>query len=63
MLNYKRPHTLKCSLEISETWDFSGSPVVKTSPSKTRGVGSIPGQGAKTPRGQKNQKHNVEAVL
>ena len=47
MLNYKRPHTLKCSLEISETWDFSGSPVVKTSPSKTRGVGSIPGQGAK----------------
>ena len=34
MLNYKRPHILKCSLEISETWDFPGSPVVKTSPSK-----------------------------
>ena len=34
MLNYKRPHILKCSLEVSETWDFPGSPVVKTSPSK-----------------------------
>ena len=29
------------------TRDFSGGLVVKTLPSKARGVGSIPGQGAK----------------
>ena len=29
--------------------DFPGSPVVKTSLSNTRGVGSIPGQGVKIP--------------
>ena len=29
--------------------DFSGGPVVKISPSKAGGVGSIPGQGAKIP--------------
>jgi len=27
--------------------DFLGSPMVKTSPAKARGVGLIPGQGAK----------------
>ena len=30
-------------------WDFSGGPVVKTSPSNVGGKGSIPGQGAKIP--------------
>ena len=29
--------------------DFPGGPVVKTSPSNARGVGSIPGRGAKIP--------------
>ena len=29
--------------------DFSGSPVVKSSPSKTGGVGLIPGRGTKIP--------------
>ena len=28
-------------------WDFLGSPMVKTSPSNTAGVGSIPAWGAK----------------
>ena len=32
--------------------DFSGSPVVKTSPSNARGAGSIPGQRAKIPHRQ-----------
>ena len=30
-------------------WDFPGGPVVKTSPSKAGGAGSIPGQGTKIP--------------
>ena len=29
--------------------DFPGGPVVKTLPSNAGGVGSVPGQGAKTP--------------
>ena len=35
--------------------EFPGSLVVKTSPSNTGGVGSIPGQGAKIPHASKNQ--------
>ena len=30
-----------------KSWDFSGSPVVKTSPFNTRTEGSIPGLGVK----------------
>ena len=30
-------------------WDFPGGPVVKTSPSKAWGAGSVPGWAAKTP--------------
>ena len=39
--------------------DFPGSPVVKTSPSNARGVGSIPVQGTKIPRASwaKKQEH------
>ena len=32
-----------------DSWDFSGSPVVKTLPSNAGGASSIPGQGAKIP--------------
>ena len=32
-----------------QTWDFPGSPVIKTSPSNAGGVGSIPGGGGKIP--------------
>ena len=39
MLNYKRPHILKCSLEISETWDFPGNPVVGRLLLPRQGVG------------------------
>ena len=39
------------------SWDFPGSPLVKTLPSNARGIGSTPGQGAKIPHamGPKNQ--------
>ena len=32
----------------SESWDFPGSPVVKTSPSNAEGESLIPGEGAGT---------------
>ena len=51
--------TRRCFVNFKSTgfWDFTGGPVVKTSPSNAGGVGSIPGQGAKIPRalGPKNQ--------
>ena len=34
---------------IKESWDFPGSPVVKTLPSNAKDAGSIPGQGTKIP--------------
>ena len=34
---------------LKKSRDFSGGPVVKTSPSNAGGAGSIPGQGAKIP--------------
>ena len=37
------------------SWDFPGSPVVKTSPSSAEDTGPIPGQ--------KNKKHETEAIL
>ena len=45
--------------------DFSGGPVVKTSPSNAVGAGSIPGWGAKIPHasGPKNQNIKTEAIL
>ena len=42
--------------------DFPGSPVVKTSPSNTGGVCSIPGQGAKIPHAKK-ANHRTETIL
>ena len=46
--------------------DFPSSPVLKTSPSTARGVGSIPGWGAKIPHAlqpKKNQNIKKEAIL
>ena len=37
------------------SWDFPGSPVVKTSPSSAGDTGFIPGQ--------KTKKHETEAIL
>ena len=34
---------------LTENRDFTGGPVVKISPSRAGGVGSIPGQAAKIP--------------
>ena len=38
--------------------NFSGGPVVKTLPSNARGVGSIPGQGAKIPYASQPNNQN-----
>ena len=45
--------------------DFPGGPVVKTSPSSARGVGSIHGWGVKIPHASqpKNQNLKTEATL
>ena len=45
--------------------DFPGGPVVKTSPSAAKGVGSIPGQGAKISHasGPKNQDVNRSNIV
>ena len=50
---------------ISGLADFPGGPVVKTSPSKAGGAGSIPGWGAMTPTCllAKKPKQKTEAVL
>ena len=44
--------------------DFPGGPVVKTLPSNSRGMGSIPIKAAKMPHasGWKNQKYKAEAI-
>ena len=42
-----RIYHLLLAVEISNEGDFSGSPVVKISPSNAGSVGSIPGWGAK----------------
>ena len=41
-------------------WDFPGGPVVKTSPSKAGGAGSIPGRGAKIPHASWPKKQNIK---
>ena len=45
--------------------NFSGGPVVKTSPSNAGGAGSIPGWGAKIPHtlGPPKTKQTTEAIL
>jgi len=45
------------------SWDFPGSPVVKTLPAKAGGAGSVPGQVIKIPHASKNPKHKTEAIL
>ena len=41
-------------------WDLPGCSVVKTSPSSAEGVGSIPGQGAKTPHPPWSKNGNIK---
>ena len=42
--------TLSNGIRIVLSWDFPGGPLLKTLPSSVEGVGSLPGQGSKTPR-------------
>ena len=48
-----------------QTRDFSGNPMVKTSPSNAGGVGSIHGWEAKIPQASwpKKTKHKTETIL
>ena len=43
-----------------DSGDFPGGPAVKTSPSKTGGVGSIPGQGIKIPHALRPKNQNIK---
>ena len=38
------------AINISQSWDFPGGPVVKNPPFNARHVGSVPGQGTKNPQ-------------
>ena len=42
------------------SWDFPGSPVVKTLPYNAEGVGSIPGQGVKIPHASEPKNQNIK---
>ena len=44
----------------TESWDFPGGPVVKTSPSNAGGAGSIPGWGAKIPHASWPKNQNIK---
>ena len=41
-------------------WDFPGGAVVKTSPSKAGGAGSIPDQGTKIPPALRPKNQNIK---
>ena len=41
-------------------WDFSGGPVVKTLPSNSVGVGSIPGRGVRIPHASQPKNQNIK---
>ena len=49
----------------TQGWDFPGGPVVKTSPSNAKNMGSIPGWGTKIPTCLVaiRPKYKTEAVL
>ena len=47
-------------LKQSDSWDFPGGPVVKTSPSNVGGVGSVPGQRAKIPHASWPKNQNIK---
>ena len=53
------------SHQKQEIGDFPGGLVAKTSPSNTRYVGSVPGQGAKShmPLLWQKPKHKAESIL
>ena len=58
-----------CSVVSKRRWhscqDFSGGPVVKTSPSSPRRTGSLPGQKQSfpVPHGQQNKNVKTEVIL
>ena len=52
-------NTFMCFINCKSSFrDFPGDPVVKPSSSNTEVMGSIPGQGAKTPHTSQTKKQN-----
>ena len=47
-------------IRTSQPRDFPHGPVVKTPPSNSEGVGSIPGRGAKIPHALKPKNQNIK---
>ena len=46
--------------KVKQNGDFSGGPVVKTSPSNAGGAGSTPGRGAKIPHAFQPKNQNIK---
>ena len=46
--------------KLYNPWDFSGSPVFKTSPPNAGGADSIPGKGAKIPHASQSENQNIK---
>ena len=53
-------HFIQVPQILTFDWDFPGGPVVKTLPSNAGGMGSIPGQGTKTPRASWSKNQNMK---
>ena len=49
----------KCQIKIADKGDFSGGPLVKTPPSNTGDMGSIPGQGNTIPHAARQRRSHV----
>ena len=58
--NGKEIEIIKKKLIDKENWDFPSGPVVNTLPSRARGVGSIPGWGAKIPHALWPKNQNIK---
>ena len=62
-MKIKRHTALHPEVDLRDSpWDFSSCSVVKTSPSKAEGSGSIPGLGDKILHAKK-PKHKTEAIF
>ena len=59
-LKWKQSLRKTGSVPLNFSLDFSGSPVVKTSPSNAGGVCSIQGQGAKIPHALQPKNQNIK---
>ena len=56
------PHLPTTILKVYKRRDFTGDPVIKTSPSNAGGAGSIPGRRGKIPCTLQPKKHKIETI-